>query len=314
MPQISIIVPVYKAEKYLHRCLDSILAQTMTDFELLLIDDGSPDRSGEMCDEYSKKDSRIRVFHKENGGVASARQLGMDNAQGEYSIHVDPDDWIDPDMLEKMYLKAKNTGAEMVICDFMLEFGNRQVHQSQHPEGLRIDDALNDLLMFKFNSGPCNKLIHNSCYKSGSIKFKSGMVCNEDFYVLCQLFVNGLSKVEFIPEPLYHYDKSANPDSISKRVTISHLDAMVFCINYLEANIDVKKYQKGIENRKKSIKRWMWNSGNFTKRTTIDTFREVNNLFADEKGRFGQHSDIYYGLNGHYWLGRILQTIHKFRK
>ncbi len=81
-PKISVIVPVYKAEKYLHRCVDSILAQTFTDFEVLLIDDGSPDRSGDICDEYAKKDSRVRVFHKENGGVSSARQYGIDNAQG----------------------------------------------------------------------------------------------------------------------------------------------------------------------------------------------------------------------------------------
>ena len=78
MPKVSIIVPVYKAEKYLNRCVDSILAQTFTDWELLLIDDGSPDRSGEICDEYAKKDSRIRVIHKENGGVSSARQRGLD--------------------------------------------------------------------------------------------------------------------------------------------------------------------------------------------------------------------------------------------
>ena len=83
MPKISIIVPVYKAEKYLNRCVDSILAQTFTDWELLLIDDGSPDRSGEICDEYAKKDSRIRVIHKENGGVSSARQRGLDESIGE---------------------------------------------------------------------------------------------------------------------------------------------------------------------------------------------------------------------------------------
>lgn len=92
---ISVIVPVYKAEKYLHRCVDSILAQSYTDFELLLIDDGSPDRSGDICDEYVKKDSRVRVFHKENGGVSSARNMGLDNAKGEWISFVDSDDWIE---------------------------------------------------------------------------------------------------------------------------------------------------------------------------------------------------------------------------
>ena len=105
-PKISIIVPVYKAENYIHRCIKSLLSQTFTDFEILLINDGSPDKSGEICDEYAKSDKRIRVFHKENGGVSSARQCGIDNARGEYTIHVDPDDWVDPRMLEELYLKA----------------------------------------------------------------------------------------------------------------------------------------------------------------------------------------------------------------
>lgn len=82
-PKISVIVPVYKAENYLHRCVDSLLAQTFEDFEILLVDDGSPDASGSICDEYAQKDHRIRVFHKENGGVSSARQCGIDHAQGE---------------------------------------------------------------------------------------------------------------------------------------------------------------------------------------------------------------------------------------
>ena len=98
-PVISIIVAVYKAESCLRRCVDSLLAQTFQDYEILLVDDGSPDRSGEICDEYARKDNRVRVFHKENGGVASARQCGMNNARGEYVIHADPDDWVEPNML-----------------------------------------------------------------------------------------------------------------------------------------------------------------------------------------------------------------------
>ena len=88
-PKISVIVPVYKAEEYLHCCVDSILAQSFTDFELILVNDGSPDNSGAICDEYAQKDNRVKVIHKENGGVASARQCGIDNATGEYTIHTD---------------------------------------------------------------------------------------------------------------------------------------------------------------------------------------------------------------------------------
>ena len=91
---ISVIVPVYNTEKYLDRCIQSILAQTYTDFELLLIDDGSTDLSGEICDKYAEQDSRVKVFHKENGGVSSARNLGLDKANGDWVTFVDADDWV----------------------------------------------------------------------------------------------------------------------------------------------------------------------------------------------------------------------------
>ena len=109
-PRVSIIVPVYKAEAYLHRCIDSIIVQTFTNWELLLVDDGSPDRSGVICDEYAGKDERIKVFHKENGGVSSARNLGIDKAVGEWLCFIDSDDTIQPtylDDFESFYFKYK---------------------------------------------------------------------------------------------------------------------------------------------------------------------------------------------------------------
>lgn len=102
MPKVSVIVPVYKTEDKLNRCIDSILAQTFTDFELVLVDDGSPDRCGEICDEYEKKDARVKVIHKENGGVGAAKNTGIENAAGEYLSFVDSDDFIDPDYLETL--------------------------------------------------------------------------------------------------------------------------------------------------------------------------------------------------------------------
>ena len=98
-PKISVIVPVYNVEKYLRRCIDSILAQTFSDFELLLIDDGSKDSSGEICEEYAGKDARIRVFHRQNGGVSTARNLGIDKAKGEWIYFVDSDDVVLPSAL-----------------------------------------------------------------------------------------------------------------------------------------------------------------------------------------------------------------------
>ena len=115
MPKISVIVPVYNSEKYLHRCIDSILAQTFIDFELLLVNDGSKDNSGKICNEYAAKDSRVRVFHKQNGGVSSARNLGLNNAKGEWVTFVDSDDWVKPDYLYSMVCQSD---ADMVMSSF----------------------------------------------------------------------------------------------------------------------------------------------------------------------------------------------------
>ena len=128
---ISVIVPVYKAEKYLSRCVNSILGQTFSDFELILIDDGSPDKSGILCEEFAKKDARIRVIHQKNQGVSAARQKGLDNATGEYVIHADPDDWVEPDWLETLYLEAERTKADMVMCDFERVYSDKTFYCSQ---------------------------------------------------------------------------------------------------------------------------------------------------------------------------------------
>ena len=112
---MSVIVPVYRAEKWINQCVDSLLGQSYRNIEVILVDDGSPDRSGAICDEYAAADSRVKVIHQPNGGVSVARQTGIDNATGEYSIHADPDDWVEPTMIEELVAKAIEEDADMVI-------------------------------------------------------------------------------------------------------------------------------------------------------------------------------------------------------
>ncbi len=119
---ISVIVPVYNVEPYLAGCLDSILSQTYRDLEILLIDDGSTDRGGTICDEYAAKDPRIRVFHTENRGLSAARNRGLDEAKGEYVGFVDSDDRIDPDMFEYLLEAAERTGADVTECGVFVEY------------------------------------------------------------------------------------------------------------------------------------------------------------------------------------------------
>lgn len=115
---ISIIIPVYKVEGYLRKCLDSVLAQTYRALEILLVDDGSPDNCGAICDEYAARDDRVRVIHKPNGGLSDARNAGLEAAAGQWIGFVDSDDYIAPDMFEKLYLAASRTGAGIAVCGY----------------------------------------------------------------------------------------------------------------------------------------------------------------------------------------------------
>lgn len=214
IPKISVIVPVYKAEKYLHRCVDSLLAQTFKNFEILLIDDGSPDKSGEICDEYAVKDPRVRVFHKENGGVSSARQCGIDNALGDYTIHADPDDWVEPTMLEELYIKAMKEEADMVICDIYMNTPQKQIYLKQKPTALDHETVLKELFQ-QLHGSCCNKLIKRACYRKYGVKFDMNLsFCEDLFYHAC-LLVNPV-KVSYLPKAYYHYDLAINCNSVCK--------------------------------------------------------------------------------------------------
>ena len=132
-PKISIIVPVYNVEQYLPRCIDSILNQSFADFELLLIDDGSKDKSGTICDEYAAKDSRIRLFHKENGGVSSARNVGLDNARGEWLAFIDGDDEITEGYFD---IRQEHEGVDVIIKPYCTV--NTEGHAACHNNKLSI--------------------------------------------------------------------------------------------------------------------------------------------------------------------------------
>ena len=232
-PEISVIVPVYKAEKYLHRCVDSILAQTFTKFELILVDDGSPDGSGALCDEYAQKDSRVRVIHKENGGVASARQCGIDNATGTYTIHADPDDWVEPTMLEELYNKAIAENADMVICDFYVNIISGNIYRTQMIEDTKTIKVLDDLLNHKLHGSLWNKLIRRSCYTDNNVKFTEDLNYCEDYLICVKILVNNIN-VAYLNKAFYNYDQIVNDDSITRKYTFDTYRQRCCFINELK--------------------------------------------------------------------------------
>ncbi len=202
-PQISVIVPIYRAEGTILRCLDSLKAQTFRDFEVLMIDDGSPDCCGEMIDDYAQKDSRFKAFHKQNGGVSSARQFGIDHAQGLYTIHADPDDWVEPTMLEDLYLKAREENADMVICDFYENTYKGQKYVKQQPSALNHLTVQKELFQ-QLHGSCCNKLIRRSCYSEGNVRFPEGISNCEDQYVITAILNNDI-RVSYLSKAFYHY-------------------------------------------------------------------------------------------------------------
>lgn len=212
-PAISIIIPAYNAEKSFIRCLDSISGQTFHNFEVLIIDDGSQDATGRIADDYASRDSRFSVLHKKNGGVAAARQDGIERVRGEFTLFVDSDDYILPDMLQRMYQSAIQKGADLVICDFNLIRNEKVEYWNQQPPSMTWEHLLGAM----FYLCPLwNKLIRTSCFREPGIRFVEGINAGEDhLFILKVLACNQQIKAAYVGEAFYQYDLTQNNTSIT---------------------------------------------------------------------------------------------------
>lgn len=207
---LSIIVPVYRAEQYLVKCIESILNQTFDDFELILIDDGSPDKSGEICDIYARKDSRIKVIHKQNGGASSARNAGLEIAKGEYIGFVDSDDWIHKEMYYTMYQLAKERRADIVQCRFKEIFKEEEdeeiqdavVHEYTPLEAMqKIYGELGITTIIV-----CNKIYNRKLFEKN--RFEEGRICEDE--IIIHELLKDTNKVVDIEQELYYYMQTSN--------------------------------------------------------------------------------------------------------
>lgn len=205
-PKISVIIPVYKAENYLAACIDRVLTQTFGDFELLLILDGSFDRSELICIEYAQKDSRIRIFKEEHMGVAYVRQVGLNESKGDYIIYVDADDEIESTYLEELYNKAIDDGTDMVICDYVELTNEGTIEKSQQPSELTGIAYLNDILSGKCYGALWNKLMKRTTVLKSSSSFPINLSMREDLVFLSNLLPY-ISKLSYIPRSLYRYER-----------------------------------------------------------------------------------------------------------
>ena len=258
MAEVSIIVPVYQVEKYIRQCVDSILAQTFTDFELILVDDGSKDKSGQICDEYAVLDQRVKVIHKENGGLSDARNCGMDQAVGNYFMFVDSDDYIAPTMLEYLYKALMNKEADIAVCNFLHFFEEDRKRdfstniQSEVLSGAEIFYSRKNERVYGIWTVAWNKLYKRETL--GNVRFRFGKYHEDEFWAndIYQMDI----KVVTIPECLYYYRQRDNSimgrknikrdfdilEALQERIAVYFMDerhadqaykVMIFSLEYL---------------------------------------------------------------------------------
>lgn len=224
---ISVIVPVYNSEKYLKRCIDSILNQTYKAIELILVDDGSPDNCGKICDEYAKKDKRVRVIHKTNAGVSAARNSGLEIASGNYATFVDSDDYIKPEMYSNMMEKVHQYNCDVVMCDCIKDFTD---HSEIYTHDIRagfydkeqlVNEYYPHLLMMENIEYPAtisNCLILFNRNKLGNLRYVVGVRYSEDLLFGAQLVYNTDSFYYMKEQAYYHY--YMNPTSATHKFTV----------------------------------------------------------------------------------------------
>lgn len=253
-PLISIIIPVYRTEKYLRKCVESVLAQTYTNLEIILVDDGSPDNCGKICDEYAAKDKRIRVIHQPNQGLSAARNAGLDIAKGEYIGFVDSDDYIEPDMYEYLYGLIIRDNASMSVCCVCQDEGFRERKPCQHPYLL-----IGASEIFSFNEWifATNKLYGRNFIST--LRFNTSTSYGED-----GLFVFELAKsnapVALGNQAKYHYRFNQNPNALTATFQPKHLNRIALmeqCLQYAKEHNMTTYYQQRSKVPFLNVTKWL---------------------------------------------------------
>ncbi len=226
--KVSVIVPVYRVEEYLSKCIESVLNQTYHDFELILVNDGSPDNSGKICDEYAKKDSRIKVIHKENGGPASCVNRGIKESTGEYITFSDSDDWLEPDYLKELYNGIYDNNCDMAICDYKKVYAQKEinVNSCKISEGISNKRTIkNDILPFIITEQSKNEsslIAHSRCAKifkrelliNNFKYFREDVRWGEDFLMTLSCLCD-CEKINYL-KGLYLYNYRFNHNSLTQ--------------------------------------------------------------------------------------------------
>ena len=233
-PLISVIIPVYKVEKYLKRCIDSVINQTYKNLEIILVDDGSPDNCPKICDDYSKKDKRIKVIHKKNGGVSSARNEGLKITKGNYIVFVDSDDWIESNFIKEMLTNLINSKVDYIVCGYNRVYDGKKeiINGNFNKKLISASNYLNKLLNVQNGYGFVHmKMINKKVLKN--IRFNEKLVVGEDALFNVEICKN-IDKILIYNKPLYNYFFNSN--SVVRKYDVN------YCNNYLKSMNAMKDY------------------------------------------------------------------------
>lgn len=246
MIKFSVIIPCYKVERYLPQCIESISNQTLKDIEIILVDDGSPDNSGAICDDYAQKDNRIKVIHKPNGGVSAARNDGLKTATGEYVIFCDSDDWMDERALESLYLAGKNNQADVVIGDVSQVYGERVVPVHFYDKDFVTSDKvyINELIKTNFckkycpnpyngkpafgYGGPWNKAVRRDFLIANNISFDVRVKGIFDDIIYTAYILANAKTIVYIQKNVYNYRILSNSITHSYKANLLEINDAIF--------------------------------------------------------------------------------------
>ena len=297
MPQITVVVPVYKVEPYIHECIDSILAQTFQDFELVLVDDGSPDSCPQICDDYAGKDPRIHVIHKQNGGLSDARNTGIDwamaHSDSEWLAFVDSDDYLRPDYLRILYETAQKESADLVICDFVRVNDQKEIVEKKHKFFDIVTEnkiKLFGILNSNWRIIPAwNKLYHKHIFSG--LRFAFGKI-HEDAFAIHHILWE-CRKAALISEGLYFYRIRGN-SIMATETPKSKLDAF-------EALVE--RYEFGLSHQLMDLKKIPTDG--------IYKYASLDRLLLDEDNKrldrlMKRFSDIYFSDPANRTIKRFL--------
>lgn len=309
-PLISVIVAVYNGGLFIRKGISSILEQSLCNIELIIVNDGSTDETEIICNEYSRKDPRVHVFHEKHQGVAHARQVGINNACGIYTIHIDADDHISRNMLEEMYNSANNSGADILICDYMEVNNHGSIYHAQQPTILTQEGVTNDLIRGKLYGALWNKLIRTSCFRDNNVCFREDLTMREDMFFVLDVLPY-CSKIAYLPEALYSYDKTSNASSLTNTYLSEdrkyYVQELKWHETALKNTLVSKENKEHVSNSLLNIAYITLNGSIFTKAEWKKSFSKYNDVFDKAANNYKKRL-VLMAINKHYHLASTIRA------